>query len=113
MPDQPRHYASGKEAQEAHEAVRPTSAAITPAQLEGKIDADQHKLYALIWKRAVASQMASAEMDQVSVDVADGKGQVLRATGSIVAFDTAEHKILAKAVTDIEIRSDAIATALK
>ena len=64
-----------KNAQEAHEAVRPTSAAITPAQVEGKIDADQYKLYALIWKRAVACQMAHAVFDTVAVDMQAGQGR--------------------------------------
>jgi DNA topoisomerase-1 len=63
-----------KNAQEAHEAVRPTSAAVTPAQLEGKIDADQHRLYALVWKRAVACQMAHAVFDTVAVDMQAGSG---------------------------------------
>ncbi len=75
-----------KNAQEAHEAIRPTSAAITPAQVEGKIDADLYKLYALIWKRAVASQMSHAVFDTVAVDLLagpDGPGRhLLRANGS-------------------------------
>jgi DNA topoisomerase-1 len=74
-----------KNAQEAHEAVRPTSASVTPQQLEGKIDADQLKLYALIWKRAVACQMAHAVFDTVAVDLLAGPrgaGHVLRANGS-------------------------------
>jgi DNA topoisomerase I len=77
-----------KNAQEAHEAVRPTSASITPAQLEGKIDADQFKLYALVWKRAVACQMAHAVFDTVAVDMQAGKAgapearHLFRANGS-------------------------------
>jgi DNA topoisomerase-1 len=74
-----------KNAQEAHEAVRPTSASITPQQVEGKIDADQFKLYALIWKRAIACQMAHAVFDTVAVDLiagARGSGHMLRANGS-------------------------------
>src|SRR6185369_5003587 len=74
-----------KNAQEAHEAVRPTSASVTPQQLEGKIDADQLKLYALIWKRAVACQMAHAVFDTVAVDLIAGprgSGNMLRANGS-------------------------------
>jgi DNA topoisomerase-1 len=61
-----------KNAQEAHEAIRPTSSDITPAQLEGKIDADQLRLYALIWKRAIACQMAPAVYDTVAVDLLAG-----------------------------------------
>ena len=90
LPDAPRHYKTkSKNAQEAHEAVRPTSAALTPERLEGKIDPDQFKLYSLIWKRAVASQMEPAIYDTVAIDLLPGtSGQrenavaVLRANGS-------------------------------
>ena len=75
-----------KNAQEAHEAIRPTSAGIVPADIEGKLEPDQFKLYSLIWKRAVACQMAHAVFDTVAVDMlagADGsKRHVLRANGS-------------------------------
>jgi DNA topoisomerase-1 len=75
-----------KNAQEAHEAIRPASASITPADIEGKIDGDLYRLYALIWKRAVACQMSHAVFDTVAVDLlagADGpKRHVLRANGS-------------------------------
>jgi DNA topoisomerase I len=75
-----------KNAQEAHEAIRPTSAAITPAQVEGKIEADLYRLYALIWKRAVASQMSHATYDTVAVDLLAGEDgparHLLRANGS-------------------------------
>ena len=85
--EEPRIYKTkSKNAQEAHEAIRPTSAAITPGDVEGKIDGDLHRLYALIWKRAVASQMAQAIFDTVAVDMlagADGpERHVLRANGS-------------------------------
>ena len=62
--------------------MRPTSAARTPEQLAGKIDADQHKLYTLIWRRAVASQMEAAVFDTVAVDLAAGTGNAFRANGS-------------------------------
>jgi DNA topoisomerase-1 len=81
-----------RNAQEAHEAIRPTSAAILPSQLEGKVDPDQFKLYSLIWKRAVACQMSHALFDTVAVDMvpstqsgnaaATGGRHVLRANGS-------------------------------
>ncbi len=86
--DGPRVYKTkSKNAQEAHEAVRPTSATVTPDQLEGKIDPDQLKLYALIWKRAVASQMAHALYDTLAIDLVTGtdvakRTAVFRATGS-------------------------------
>jgi DNA topoisomerase-1 len=75
-----------KNAQEAHEAVRPTSAAVVPADIERYLDADQFKLYTLIWKRAVACQMAHAVFDTVAVDMlagSDGPNRhLLRANGS-------------------------------
>jgi DNA topoisomerase I len=85
--EEPRVYRTkSKNAQEAHEAIRPTSAAITPADVEGRIDDDLHRLYSLIWKRAVASQMSHALFDTVAVDLlagADGPGRhLLRANGS-------------------------------
>src|SRR5262245_3452561 len=87
--EEPRVYKTkSRNAQEAHEAIRPTSAAILPSRLEGKIDPDQYKLYSLIWKRAVASQMAHALFDTVAVDMQPGseaKGSAaatLRANGS-------------------------------
>jgi len=85
--EEPRVYKTkSKNAQEAHEAIRPTSAAITPADVEGKIDDDQYRLYALIWKRAVASQMSHAIFDTVAVDMlagSDGPARhLLRANGS-------------------------------
>ncbi len=85
--DEPRVYRTkSKNAQEAHEAIRPTSAAIIPADLEGKVEDDLYRLYALIWKRAVASQMSHALYDTVAVDMlagADGaQRHLLRANGS-------------------------------
>jgi DNA topoisomerase I len=88
LPPAPRVYQSKiKNAQEAHEAIRPTDVERTPDSMARFLSNDQRRLYELIWKRAVASQMQSAELDQVTVDVTDGKGTTLRATGSIVAFD--------------------------
>src|SRR5271165_1864622 len=88
IPAAPREYATKvKNAQEAHEAIRPTDVSRTPEQVARYLNPDQRRLYELVWKRAVASQMQSAELDQVSVEVTDGKGIRLRATGSIVAFD--------------------------
>src|SRR6202041_2861394 len=88
LPAAPREYQTKvKNAQEAHEAIRPTDVARTPDSVARDLSSDQRRLYELIWKRAVASQMQSAELDQVAVEVTDGKGLKLRATGSIVAFD--------------------------
>ena len=85
--EEPRVYKTkSKNAQEAHEAIRPTSAAIVPADIESKLDPDQFRLYALIWKRAVASQMSHAVFDTVAVDMLAGpdgpQRHVLRANGS-------------------------------
>ncbi len=89
LPGSPRVYRSpAKNAQEAHEAIRPTDMARKPADVARYLDADQRRLYELIWKRAVASQMESALLDQVSVDIADASGKIrLRATGSTLVFD--------------------------
>jgi DNA topoisomerase-1 len=88
LPAAPREYSTkAKNAQEAHEAVRPTDVSRRPQDVTGRLSQDQARLYELIWKRAVASQMSHAEFDQVAVDIADGQGTVLRATGSLLAFD--------------------------
>ena len=91
VPAAPRHYSTkAKNAQEAHEACRPTDVARTPESVARFLEPEQRRLYDLVWKRAVASQMASAELDQVAVDIADPskpRGPKLRANGSIVAFD--------------------------
>ena len=83
LPDAPRTYRTkSKNAQEAHEAVRPTSPSRTPEQLAGKLDGDELKLYTLIWRRAVASQMEAAVFDTVAVDLDAGQGHAFRANGS-------------------------------
>ena len=89
LPETPRAYRTkAKNAQEAHEAIRPTDPARTPESLAGALDKDQARLYALVWKRAVASQMASAEIDRVTADIESADGRIgLRATGSTTAFD--------------------------
>jgi DNA topoisomerase-1 len=89
LPTAPRHYKSkAKNAQEAHECIRPTDVTRRPADIAQFLDADQQKLYTLIWKRTLASQMESAVLDQVAIDLASADGQVrLRATGSVIAFD--------------------------
>ncbi len=73
-----------KNAQEAHEAIRPTSVHRTPEDVKRFLNDDQNKLYALIWKRTVASQMIHATIDQVAVDLACGDGNVFRANGSTI-----------------------------
>ena len=89
MPPAPRFYKTkSKNAQEAHEAIRPTDVTRTPEQFGVSLDHDQARLYELIWKRMVASQMESALYDQLIVDIAaTDKQAVLRASGSVVRFD--------------------------
>jgi DNA topoisomerase-1 len=89
VPDSPRMYKTkAKNAQEAHEAIRPTDVTRTPDRMRPYLNAEQFKLYDLIWKRTVASQMASAILDQVAVDIGDSsKGVMLRANGSVIRFD--------------------------
>jgi DNA topoisomerase-1 len=87
-----REYkAKAKNAQEAHEAIRPTDARRKPDDVKRHLERDQARLYELIWKRAVASQMASAELEQTTAEIEvpgrDGKAYGLRATGSVVLFD--------------------------
>jgi len=87
VPERPREYVSKvKNAQEAHEAIRPTDVSLRPQDAARYLSTDQARLYELVWKRAVASQMQSAEIDQVAVDIAGGTAK-LRATGSTIAFD--------------------------
>ncbi len=89
LPDKPRQYKTKtKNAQEAHEAIRPTDLFRIPSELRGHLDDDQRRLYDLIWKRTVASQMAAALLDRVTADIGSADGVVgLRATGQTVAFD--------------------------
>jgi DNA topoisomerase-1 len=91
VPASPREYHNkSKNAQEAHEAIRPTSASRTPAEVAKYVDRDQARLYELVWNRAVASQMESAELERTTVDIAAKNGARtidLRATGQVVKFD--------------------------
>lgn len=89
LPGAPRLYKSkAKNAQEAHEAIRPTDLSVLPGRSGGPDDEQQRRLYELIWKRTMASQMESAVLDQVAADISDGTDDViLRATGSVVTFD--------------------------
>jgi DNA topoisomerase-1 len=87
LPEKPRFYTTkAKNAQEAHEAIRPTDLFRRPQDVGRHLDHDLRRLYELIWKRTVASQMESAELDQVTVDV-QGRDVGLRATGSVLKFD--------------------------
>ncbi len=87
LPHAPRRYQTkAKNAQEAHEAIRPTDVGRRPRDLKGFLDADQAKLYELIWVRAIASQMESAELERTTVDITakvDSRTLDLRATGTV------------------------------
>lgn len=91
VPEKPRMYSTkAKNAQEAHEAIRPTEISRSPEEVARFLDEDQKRLYDIIWKRTVASQMESAVIDRTSVDIAaahGGQKAVLRATGSVIRFD--------------------------
>ncbi len=92
LPSSPRQYTTkAKNAQEAHEAIRPTDMSRHPSSVSRTLDADQLALYELIWKRTIASQMESAELERTTADIGtggrDGKHYVFRATGSVVKFD--------------------------
>ena len=89
LPEQPRVWnTQAKNAQEAHEAIRPTDMHRRPEDVARSLDNDQRRLYELIWRRAVASQMESAQLDQTAVDISSADRKVtLRANGSIVVFD--------------------------
>ena len=85
LPEHPRRYRTkSKNAQEAHEAIRPTSVRRAPGEIRSKLSNEQFRLYELIWKRALASQMAQAVIDTVAVDLACGPGALMRANGATV-----------------------------
>jgi DNA topoisomerase-1 len=86
LPEKPLRYAAGKMAQEAHEAIRPTDLALTPDQIKGHLSHDQYRLYQLIYRRFVASQMNPAIFEVTNVEVAAGEGR-FRAQGKILRFD--------------------------
>lgn len=86
VPKSPRVFKTkSKNAQEAHEAIRPTSLSRTPESMRSYLDDDQYKLYDLIWKRTIASQMEQARLDQTGINIVAGDA-IFRATGSIVTF---------------------------
>ena len=91
VPASPRKYQSkAKNAQEAHEAIRPTDLACRPSEVKKLLEPDQAKLYELIWLRTIASQMESAELERTTVDItakAGGRNLELRANGTVVKFD--------------------------
>lgn len=86
LPDKPRFYKSKSNAQDAHEAIRPTMPDMSPEKVKAYLSSDQFKLYRLIWERFIASQMANAELDTVSADILAGD-YVFKASGYSVRFN--------------------------
>ncbi len=85
LPEEPRFYKTkAKNAQEAHEAVRPTSAMNEPDRIKSYLGDDEYRLYSLIWKRTIACQMIHATLDTVSIDLSCGAGNIFRASGSTI-----------------------------
>ena len=107
LPEKPNFYKSKKEAQEAHEAIRPTDAARKPADVKPYLSDDLFKLYQLIWQRFVASQMVPAVFDQTSIDIAAGD-YLFRSTGSVMKFEgyLAAYQISAEREDDEAAESD-------
>ena len=91
LPEKPRYYSvKAKNAQEAHEAIRPTDFSRTPASVKQYLDADQARLYDIVWKRAIASQMQPADIERTTVEIEarnGGRTAGLRAVGSVTRFD--------------------------
>ncbi len=89
LPPNPREYKTKtKNAQEAHEAIRPTNVNYTPDYVRQYIENDQYRLYELIWRRLVSSQMADAELEATVISIGDDAGKItLRATGSVITFE--------------------------
>ncbi len=86
LPEKPRVYKSKNNAQDAHEAIRPSLPELTPARVKSSLTSDQYKLYDLVWSRFIASQMANALLDTVSADIS-ANGCVFRASGYSVKFN--------------------------
>lgn len=86
LPEKPNVYSVGKNAQDAHEAIRPTDVNNTPENIEKYLTAEQFKLYRLIWQRFVACQMTPAVYDRLSVNISAGKKYLCRAVGSVRTF---------------------------
>ena len=86
LPSSPRRFKSRSNAQDGHEAIRPSTISITPAQVKDSLTSDQYKIYKLIWERFIASQMANQLRNTVTADI-EANGYIFRATGYTVTFD--------------------------
>jgi DNA topoisomerase-1 len=106
LPDEPRIYKTkSKNAQEAHEAIRPTSVLRAPETVKEYLSPEQYKLYNLIWKRTVACQMIHATFDTVAIDLQCGKDNSFRANGSVVT-DPGFMRVYQEATDDGKTDSD-------
>ena len=111
LPEKPNFYKSKKDAQEAHEAIRPTDASRTPEDVKPYLSEDMFRLYQLIWQRFVASQMVPAVFDQTTVDIAAGD-YTFRASGSVQKFDGYLAVYQISAADDEEGEPDAVKSLL-
>ena len=105
VPEKPNRYASGKSAQEAHEAIRPTDPDLSPDDIKQFLTDEQYKLYDLIWKRFIACQMAAAQWDTTRIEIAGTADQFAcqyRATGLVLVFDGLP-KIWATSADDLQL----------
>ncbi len=114
LPGKPRHYRKKKGAQDAHEAIRPTSVARTPESMKSHLTTDQHRLYELIWRRFVATQMEQAVYENTNAFI-EAKGHSFKASGSIVRFPgwTAAYSAVWKDVKELPPLSEGDVMALK
>ncbi|MEI8300080.1 MAG: type I DNA topoisomerase [Chlamydiota bacterium] len=86
IPEEPKNYAVKAGSQDAHECIRPTNSSLTPEDLKNFLSPDEYKIYLLVWRRFLASQMNAAIYDTVSCDIVTNQNMVLRATGSVIKF---------------------------
>jgi DNA topoisomerase I len=106
LPEEPRLYKTkAKNAQEAHEAIRPTLARMVPEDIKSALSPDQYKLYNLIWKRTIACQMIHATIDAVAVDLSCGPGNRFRANGSTISIP-GFMQVYLEGVDDANLQSD-------
>ena len=114
LPPKPIAYVNkSKNAQEAHEAIRPTSISRKPESLRGQVSEDQYRLYEMIWKRAVASQMSPAQFDTVAVDLAvGGNANLFRANGQTMVF-SGFYAVYHESLDDAEEESESKLPVLK
>ncbi len=113
VPEKARIYTTKKSAQDAHEAIRPTSLEYTPESIKKYLDREQYLLYELIWKRFIASQMESAIYDTVSCDISAGSRFILRTTGSRLKFKGFLHVYEEKVDEEAQNEEDQLLPSLK